>query len=340
MVRRYVSQTRYQFRRRRAGGRSVGRPLTSKYRQFRNSATRTVRRLKAKIRHAALTRAPMWLSRGRLADGKAMSDISCIERDIALPDLPDQLDGLRITHLTDLHIGSIITPARLPGIVEATNAMGGDLIAVTGDYLDLSIKVLDDVIDAMQQLTAPLGVFFVAGNHDYLDDHEALPPRFREAGLRILMNETEVVERRGKRIVISGVDFPHKAKDMRRYVLRALKGAPRRRDDDLRVLLSHHPNAFDIARQRRVDLTLAGHTHGGQLVLSNTRGKKGSIGLGSLAHRYPRGLYRRGDSYLYVNSGVGSWFPLRVNCPAEIACLTMRCSPEPGEVGGERVSHP
>lgn len=313
--------------------------MTSKYRQFRDSATRTVRRLKAHIRHAALTRAPMWLSRGRLADGKAVRDVAAIERTIALPDLPDELDGLRITHLTDLHIGSVIKPTRLPGIVEATNALGGDLIAVTGDYLDLSIKVLDDVIDAMRQLTAPLGVFFVAGNHDYLDDHEALPRRFADAGLRILMNATEVVQRRGKRIVISGVDFPHKPRDMRRFVLRALKGAPRRRPDDLRLLLSHHPNAFDIARQRRVDLTLAGHTHGGQLVLSNTRGKKGSIGIGSLAHRYPRGLYRRGDSYLYVNSGVGSWFPLRVNCPAEIACLTMRCSPEVGEVE-KGASHP
>jgi len=301
-----------------------------RYNRFKAKAKQSLRRVKAKLRHAALTTVPIWLSRGGLSRTKSVLDVHLLERTVALDNLPDALDGLRIAHLTDLHIGSLVKPDRLPGIVASTNALKGDLIAVTGDFVDLSLSVIDEVIRAMSQLTAPLGVYFVPGNHDYLDNGPKLIQHFRDAGLRILMNESLTVSHRDHRIVISGVDFPHKPKDMRGFVRTALHGAPRHRKDDLRILLSHHPNAFDAAIDHHVDLTLAGHTHGGQVVFTNDRGKKGSIGLGSFAHRYPRGLYQRGQSYLYVNSGVGSWFPLRVKCPAEIACLTLRCSPETG----------
>ena len=287
----------------------------------------SLRRMKAKLRNAAFTRMPIWLSRGRLRKSKSVSRIQIVERTIGLSDLPDALDGLRIAHLTDLHIGALVEPSRLQAIVDQTNAIAGDMIAVTGDFVDLSLNVLDEVIDAMKSLTAPLGVYFVPGNHDYLDNGPRLIKAFQDAGLRMLMNESVLLDYEGHRVVICGIDWAHKAGDMRQYVRQALHGAGRHKQDDLRILLSHHPDAFDTAVNHHVDLTLAGHTHGGQVVLSNNHGKKGSIGLGSLAHRYPRGLYRRGNSYLYVNSGVGTWFPLRVNCPAEIACLTLRCEP-------------
>ncbi len=298
--------------------------VSSRFRQ-------TLRRMKAKFRNAAFTRMPIWLSRGRLRRTNSVSRIQIVERTIGLGDLPDALDGLRIAHLTDLHIGALVEPSRLQAIVDQTNAVGGDMIAVTGDFVDLSLNVLDAVIEGMKALSAPLGVYFVPGNHDYLDNGPRLIRAFQEAGLRMLMNESALLDYEGHRVVVCGIDWAHKASDMRQYVRKAMHGAGRHRQDDLRILLSHHPNAFDTAVNHHVDLTLAGHTHGGQLVLSNNHGKKGSIGLGSLAHRYPRGLYRRGPAYLYVNSGVGSWFPWRVNCPAEIACLTLRCEPEPME---------
>ncbi len=295
---------------------------------FSTRAKQSFRRVKAKLRHAALTTMPIWLSGGRLTKTRSVNHIQIIERTLGLDNLPDALDGLRITHLTDMHIGSLVKPDRLAGIVESTNALAGDLIAVTGDFVDLSLKVLDDVVAAMAMLRAPLGVYFVPGNHDYLDNGPKLIAGFRSAGLRMLMNESTTLEHRDQRIVISGIDYPHKKSEMKTFVRAAMHEAPRHREQDLRILLSHHPNAFDTAIDHHVDLTLAGHTHGGQLVLTNHRGKKGSIGVGSLAHRYPRGLYQKGSHYLYVNSGVGSWFPLRVKCPAEIACLTLRCTPE------------
>ena len=299
-----------------------------RFKAFKARAKQSFRRVKAKLRHAALTTVPIWLSRGSLTRTKSVNHIQIIERTLGLDHLPDALDGLRITHLTDMHIGSLVKPDRLPGIVEATNALKGDVIAVTGDFVDLSLSVLDEVVAAMAQLTAPLGVYFVPGNHDYLDNGPKLISAFKAAKLNMLMNETITLEHREQRIVIAGIDYPHKTREMKTFVHEALHQAPRRRKEDLRILLSHHPNAFDAAHAHHIDLTLAGHTHGGQLVFTNARGKKGSIGLGSFAHRYPRGLYQRGNAYLYVNSGVGSWFPLRVNCPAEIACLTLRCAPE------------
>lgn len=299
-----------------------------RFTSFKNKATQSLRRMKAKLRHATFTTMPIWLSGGKLTRTRSVSDVQIIERTLGIDHLPDALDGLRVTHLTDLHIGSLVQPQRLAGIIEATNALGGDIIAVTGDFVDLSLKVLDQVVDAMSQLTAPLGVYFVPGNHDYLDDGPRLIAAFRAAGLRMMMNESITIEHHEQRIVLMGIDYPHKKREMKSFVLEALHQAPRRRESDLRILLSHHPNAFDTAIDHHIDLTLAGHTHGGQVVFTNLRGKKGSIGVGSLTHRYPRGLYQRGKHFLYVNSGVGSWFPLRVKCPAEIACLTLRCSPE------------
>jgi uncharacterized protein len=305
--------------------------------RLKRTAAQKLRTAKAKLRHAALTHAPMWLTRGKLANTKSLTRIELIEREIALPNLPDALTGLRITHLTDLHVGSIFKPDRLPQVIEKTNAFGGDLIAVTGDFVDLSLSVLDQVTSALKQLTAPLGVYLVPGNHDYLDDGNKLIKTFRDAGLNILVNESVSLTHKDHNILIAGIDYPHTPKQMRTFLTDTLRQSRGRRKADFRLLLSHHPNAFDYAKKHHIDLTLAGHTHGGQIVMTNKRGKKGSIGLGNIAHRYPRGLYQHQHqyrhenehqhAYLYVNSGVGSWFPLRLNCPAEIACITLTSMP-------------
>lgn len=285
------------------------------------------RRMRARFRHAAFTATPIWFSRGRLSRVNEKKKLAIVRRDIPLPELPDELDGLTIAHLTDLHIGRLTTPKHLPRIITTCQGLKADLIAVTGDFLDLSIKVLDDVIDAMRSLHAEHGVYFVVGNHDYLDNGPELIRRFRSAGLRLLMNESHDIEARGKRIAVSGIDFAHKPADLARLVHRTLVRARSRQRPDLRLLLAHHPNAFDSACRHGVDVTLSGHTHGGQLILAETNGRRGSIGLGAMSFKYPRGLYRRGPSYLFVSSGVGSWFPLRVKCPPEVACLTLRNGP-------------
>jgi predicted MPP superfamily phosphohydrolase len=287
------------------------------------SLTTRVKRAKARLRHAAFTKLPLHLSRGRLTQAASQSRLHLVERPVALQNLHPELRGLRITHLSDLHIGDLIPVARLPQIVATVNRLGSDMIAVTGDFVDLHLRVLDDVIDAMRQLEAPLGVYLVPGNHDYLHDATAFVRRMRDAGLTLLVNESRRIERGGASLQIAGIDYAHRRSSIRRDLRRTMTTLADQ-PSDLRMLLAHHPHAFDHAREHQVHLTLSGHTHGGQLKLPhNRRQSRSPLGLGHLSFRYPHGLYEREGSYLYVTSGVGSWFPLRVNCPAEIVQLTL-----------------
>lgn len=257
----------------------------------------------------------------------AITRLATVRRVISLPGLPGELDGLRIVHLSDLHIGELIQPHRLPGIVDAANGLEPDLVAVTGDFVDLKLDVLGDVARELGRLRAPLGVYLVVGNHDHLVDGEEVVGRLRAAGLDVLINEHRRATFRGRALTIGGIDYAHRDQRLKRLVARSFRGAGARGGwEDLRLLLAHHPHAFEAACLHDVDVTLSGHTHGGQVVLWRRRSKKGSIGLGSLGFRYPRGLYRKGHQYLHVTSGIGSWFPLRVKCPAEVACLTLRRS--------------
>lgn len=248
-----------------------------------------------------------------------------LQRDIVLPELPDALDGLRITHLSDLHIGKLTTPEHLPRILDICHSLKGDMIAITGDFIDLSQGVLDDVIDALKKLEAPLGVYLVPGNHDYLENGPKLVRKFRNANLNLLMNKSVILEHREAKITIAGVDYGHQRAHRSQFVRSTMDKAMEQGPTDLKILLAHHPDAFDEACRYGVDMTLSGHTHGGQLILKHTNGKRGSIGLGAMAFKYPRGLYQRGHRHLHVTSGVGSWFPLRVQCPSEIVSLTLHC---------------
>ena len=277
----------------------------------------------------------MWLSRGRVVNARSVQHIHSINRDIHTEHLPESLHGLRITHLSDLHIGHLHLPDLLPGIVDRCNRFEADVIAVTGDLVDLSLEPLDKVIEAMKHLTAPLGVYFVAGNHDKLLDGRRFAARMRQAGLKLLHNETTMVRARGCRIAIAGIDFERRRRALGQVVGDTLNRDPDFQGADLRLLLAHHPDAFEAAARHGVDLTLSGHTHGGQVMLSNQRGKKGSIGLGSMTYRYPHGLYRRGHYHLHVTSGTGTWFPMRLKCPAEVACLTLQCRSDSGEAKSE-----
>lgn len=279
-------------------------------------------RRRAAIRRSLFTRGPVRLSRGRLARPKPGRDFKLTGASVKLPALPDALAGFSIAHLSDPHVGDLLTADHLPAIVDATNAIGADLIAVTGDFIDFSNDVLPDVIDAMQQLRAPHGAWFVLGNHDYLDNADEVKAAFAEADLNLLLNEAAHVDYAGHRIAIGGIDWAHTAAHLRRDV-EAAASAMETNTADLSLLLAHHPHAFDTARTLGVDLTLSGHTHGGQFLISKKRGKKGSIGLANLAFRYTKGLYEHAGSHLHVTTGVGSWFPWRFRCPAEITRIEL-----------------
>lgn len=241
-----------------------------------------------------------------------------------IPRLPKALDGLTIAQVCDLHVGVFTHGAVLNRIVEATNQLRADLVMVPGDLINYSLNDLPAALDVAKRLESKYGVFLCEGNHDLFEDPEAFRTLTREAGLRLLVNESEIVPVKDMPVQVLGLRWGAKQGDPRamssRGDLAIAKSMeellPQRRPEAFPILLAHHPHAFDYAEN--IPLTLAGHTHGGQLMLTE------QIGFGPAMFRYWSGLYQRGNRSLVVSNGVGNWFPLRVQAPAEVVHITLR----------------
>lgn len=244
---------------------------------------------------------------------------------LRMPRLPDRLRGLTIAHISDLHVGRLFRPEHLSPLVETVNHLKSDIIAVTGDIVDHSVDFMPAACDALAQMESRCGRFVVIGNHDLIDSpREAVRELYHREPF-FLMDRTLPLLIDGETIQIAGLFWSRY--DERRggdpghtgRVTETLAGADPNR---FTIALAHHPHAFDPLADRGVDLTLAGHTHGGQLMLTPP-GSRTPIGGGSLLFRYIWGEYRRGDCVLEVSAGVGNWFPVRINAPAEITQIRL-----------------
>jgi len=243
------------------------------------------------------------------------NDLRVSHLDLPVAGLPPDLEGFTITHLSDLHAGVFCGPERLRQITDAANDLKSDLVAVTGDVINDSLFELPGAMSALQKIECRRGVFVCEGNHDHHVDPEALERACGDAGLHYLSDSRLNLQVRGCNLSLSGLPwrgrhFAHQARDLQRLL--PVQRAPR----ECRILLAHHPDLFDVT-EGLVDVMLAGHTHGGQLMA-------GPFGFGPLLFRYWSGLYRRGAQSLVVSNGCGDWFPCRVGAPAEIAQLTLR----------------
>jgi len=244
--------------------------------------------------------------------------------DVPVPSLPAALDGLTIAHVTDLHVGVFTRGAILDSIVAASNDLRPDLVLLTGDLINYALTDLPVALAVVQRLQATHGVFLCEGNHDLFEDADTFRQFTRDAGLRLLVNDSALLSVRGVPLQILGLRWGAGHGDPRAMSSRgdlAVAGSMQellvqRRADVFPILLAHHPHAFDYAEN--IPLTLAGHTHGGQLMLNS------HIGFGPAMYRYWSGLYQKPDRALVVSNGVGNWFPLRANAPAEIVHLTLR----------------
>lgn len=239
---------------------------------------------------------------------------------LRMPRLPDRLRGLTITHISDLHVGRLFRPEHLSRLVDAVNQLKSDIIAVTGDLVDHSADFMPAACDALAQMDSRCGRFVVIGNHDLIDSPQEAVRELDHREPFFLMDRMLPLLIDGETIQIAGL-FWSRYDEARGQdpghagrVANTLAGADSNR---FTIALAHHPHAFDPLADRGVDLTLAGHTHGGQLMLTPP-GARTPIGGGSLLFRYIWGEYRRGESVLQVTSGVGNWFPVRINAPAEI----------------------
>lgn len=234
--------------------------------------------------------------------------------------LPVALDGLKIAHLTDIHVGKFTGEGVLSKMIERTLAQSPDLILVTGDIIDSSHDDIPEAVAALERLHAPHGVFLCEGNHDLFGGVDEFREAVRKSGLRLLLNEWERIPVGALRLDVGGIAWgrpgQRRGVDMEGNMDRLL--ALRPDGGDASLLLAHHPHAFDLAADAGIGATFSGHTHGGQLMLSD------GIGAGPMMFKYWSGVYRRDGRALVVSNGVGNWMPLRINAPAEVVMVTLR----------------
>jgi predicted MPP superfamily phosphohydrolase len=245
--------------------------------------------------------------------------------DVPLANLPRALDGMTIAHVSDVHVGRFTHRRVLGAIAEATNRLRADLVLLTGDLIDFSLSDLPDAIEMVRRIDPRSGLFTIEGNHDLFEGRERFDRGVRSAGIPLLLNESATVTVRGFDVQLLGIRWGdagrgptrHRGPNYEQHLSDTLP-LMRRDREVFPILLAHHPHAFDSAADAGVPLILAGHTHGGQLMLTE------SLGAGPLMFKYWSGLYRRNNSALVVSNGVGNWFPLRINAPAEIVHITLR----------------
>jgi len=235
--------------------------------------------------------------------------------DVPITGLPSDLEGFRIAQLSDLHVGPTLKRDFVERVVDTTNGLQPDLIALTGDVADGFPPALRDEVAPLAGLEAPHGKYFVTGNHEYYWDAAGWVRELEGLGFSALMNEHQVIRRGTGRIVLAGVTdlssggLPGHASDP----AAAVAGAP---ESDVRVLLAHQPKSAFAARAAGYDLQLSGHTHGGQYFPFNL--------LVRLFQPFVAGLHRLEAMWLYVSRGTGYWGPpLRLGAPAEITLIQL-----------------
>jgi predicted MPP superfamily phosphohydrolase len=243
------------------------------------------------------------------------TDLQLREYEIAFPELPAELDGYRIVHITDIHIHRFLSRAYLDHAIATANAAGGDTILFGGDAITRA-KHIPRIAETMAPLRARDGVYAVRGNHDYWTRPGAVAAQLAAAGIRTLANEAAIITRGGGRLAIIGIEAPYLPLTPR---MAAALGEECR--GAFRIALVHTPLAFPRAAECGAALALAGHTHGGQVRLPFFGSTLSSQPLGP---GYTRGLHRWRSMKTIVSAGVGAFFPVRVNCPPEVVAVTLR----------------
>jgi len=255
--------------------------------------------------------------------GIAMAQLNNIRvRRFALPiaALPKELDGITIAQVSDMHVGRFTNGEVLQKMVRMVNEMRADLVLLTGDLINDALADLDTGLELTRALEARFGLAIIEGNHDLIENPAEFERRVRASGIPFLLDESTIIDVHGFPVQLFGLSWTRIHGQGRDAAIAAAvkKLLEQREAGAFPILMAHHPHAFDAAADAGLPLTLSGHTHGGQLMLNE------QSGFGPALFRYWSGLYERDQSKLIVSNGVGNWFPLRVNAPAEIVHLTLR----------------
>jgi len=248
------------------------------------------------------------------------SDIIVRRHKLALPNFPANIGQLKIAQISDTHIGPFFSIEKLDQVLSMLQREKPDMLVITGDLIDN----LDELTATMERLekfhaALPQGVYFCLGNHEYFRDLARIRRAWSNSPATLLDNSSQLIFAGAQPVYLLGVDFPWvprgSSTDEKRqlYLQKAFSDVP---EGAFSILASHHPDFIENAFQAGISLTLAGHTHGGQI------GLFGQPVL-PLRFKFVRGLYQQEQSYGYVSTGTGQWLPFRVGCPAEMSLFTL-----------------
>jgi predicted MPP superfamily phosphohydrolase len=235
---------------------------------------------------------------------------------IEIPNLSPEFDRYRIVQLSDFHLGTLLAGSHLSTIIERTNSLEPDLIAITGDLVSFNAeKYASVLVESLSKLSAPSGVFSVLGNHDHWTDAAVVRRIYKDSHIIELHNEAHLIQRNSAQLYIAGIDDYRSQMDDLNGVLTALPA------NVPAILLAHEPDFAEISsRSGRFALQISGHSHGGQILLPLI----GSLFLPRYGRKYPSGMYRINGMLLYTNRGLGtSWINIRYNCPSEITIFEL-----------------
>ena len=248
---------------------------------------------------------------------KATGNLIVVTVDVPIKGLPIAFDGYTIVQLSDVHLGPTQGQAWMKKVVQVSNEIKPDLVAITGDLVDGSVDQLRQDVAPLADLKSKDGSYFVTGNHEYYFDAGAWIKHLPTLGIRVLSNERITLKRKRASLDLAGVGDqtglsmpPYKGTN----IAAALKG---KAADRRSILLAHQPRVAEEASQHGVDLVLAGHTHGGQIWPFHY--------LVYLQQPYLKGLNNHKGTQVYVSQGTGTWGPpIRIGTVAELTKIVLR----------------
>ncbi|MGC1486020.1 MAG: metallophosphoesterase [Candidatus Acidiferrum sp.] len=273
--------------------------------------------------------------------------------EIPIPNLPAGLEGMKIAQLSDIHLSSYMPRLQVRRAVNMANDLGADLALVTGDFITGASDPIADCIDEVRGLRASLGVWGCNGNHEiYAHAEDKAQALFAQAGMRLLRHENAQIDFKGASFNLIGVDYQRERTPRGRRMQMLPHLEPLVRRDMPNILMSHNPNSFNRAAEMGIELTLAGHTHGGQIQVEILDHR---LSAARFITDYVAGLFQRpmfapapndralpssafgknrGSLFpnqspalasIYVNRGLGTvGAPVRIGVPPEITLLTLR----------------
>lgn len=249
---------------------------------------------------------------------KSVVSLKVVEQPVAIQDLPAELEGFRIAQVSDLHVSSVFTVDRVREVVECTNALKPDLIALTGDIVDGTPERRAPDLEPLRQLKARYGVFGIEGNHEHYVDYDGWMKMLPTLGMTWLRNESALVKVGAKTIAVVGLTDPMAQRYGRELPDFEKATAKLGGRADFKLLLSHQPKYARLYADK-ADLMLSGHTHGAQIPAINPI-------VAKLNQGFVKGLYSLGRLQLYVSQGTDVWngFLLRLGTVGEITLITLK----------------